>query len=75
MQEAVLELLLPHFTQFVQTEAPCLKLDACISAQVEIATEGPVLTTCVSLQPFGTVMLSPVPALYPCELFQLSRRT
>ena len=49
MQEAVLELLLPHFTQFVQTEAPCLKLDACVNAQVEIATESYVLTSCVSL--------------------------
>lgn len=49
MQEAVLELLLPHFTQFVQTEAPCLKLDACVDAQVETATEGSVLTRCVWL--------------------------
>lgn len=34
VQESVLELLLPHFVQFVQAEAPCLNLDACITAQV-----------------------------------------
>ena len=34
VQESVLELLLPHFMQFTQAKAPCVKLDACVNAQV-----------------------------------------
>lgn len=52
VQESVLELLLPHFVQFVQTETPFLKLDACVTTQVRIACERPVYpalsSVCVS---------------------------